>query len=135
MGIVRLPSKDDNWSTEVRMATNDVCHELGMARNRSCFLWRNFHCQVPTDADHRNEGQLLMELIFLMQSWSIHVSKMSRIHIPLHRSGTYCPFENFSQKFKCASCSRCPAMSSPSPSSLTMQIPRCFLSYNPRLQT
>ena len=42
MGIVRLASKDDYWSTHDWMPSNHpVC--VGMSRNRFRFIWRFFH--------------------------------------------------------------------------------------------
>ena len=51
MGIVKLPCKDDYWSTDDMMPTHDLCNQCGMSRNRFRFLWRYFHTNHPIEDD------------------------------------------------------------------------------------
>ena len=48
MGIVKLPAKEDYWSTEPIMPRHEVCVTLGMTCRRFQFIWRNFHINDPS---------------------------------------------------------------------------------------
>ena len=56
MGIVKLPSKDDYWSTHPMMPTHVLCNQCGMTRNRFRFLWRYFHTNHPIEDDYESEA-------------------------------------------------------------------------------
>ena len=48
MGISRLPSKKDYWTTKEWMPYHPLVHELGMTRDRFLFIWRHFHVSQPS---------------------------------------------------------------------------------------
>ena len=50
-GIVKLPSKQDYFSTDPIMPSHPPVQELGMTRDRFKFLWRHFHCNTVTDEE------------------------------------------------------------------------------------
>ena len=56
MGIVKLPCKDDYWSTHIMMPTHDLCNQFGMTRNRFRFIWRYFHCNHPIESEYEPES-------------------------------------------------------------------------------
>ena len=54
MGIVKLPCKDDYWSTDEVMPSHSLCNMWGMNRNRFRFLFRHFHI-LSSDQDDEDE--------------------------------------------------------------------------------
>ena len=55
MGVVKLPCKDDYWSSEDVMPHHDLCNMWGMNRNRFQFLWRHFHIFSSNQEDDEDE--------------------------------------------------------------------------------
>ena len=55
MGVVRLPSKDDYWSTNKWMPSHPICTKFGMHRMRFKFLWRHLHVECD-DEDNDNDS-------------------------------------------------------------------------------
>ena len=49
MGISKLPSKRDYWTTKQWMPYHPLVHELGMTRDRFLFIWRHFHVSDPSE--------------------------------------------------------------------------------------
>ena len=50
-GVVRLPQKQDYWSSEINMPINSVTTELAMTRHYFQFLLQHFHVQANTNND------------------------------------------------------------------------------------
>ena len=57
MGVIRLPEKDDYWSTEPLMPVHELCHQHGMTRNRFRFLWRHIHLSVVQNTEEDDEDE------------------------------------------------------------------------------
>ena len=64
MGISRLPSKKDYWSTHQWMSSHPVCLSFGMTRDHFCFLWRHFHMVEPYGNEDENFSEDLEGDIF-----------------------------------------------------------------------
>eukprot|EP00957_Ditylum_brightwellii_P074581 5667273-Ditylum_brightwellii.AAC.1 len=55
MGLVRLPSMRDYWSTDPYMPQHRVMKELGMTRNCFLFMWHNIHVYNEEDMGVQSE--------------------------------------------------------------------------------
>ena len=56
MGICKLPSKTDYWSTHKFMPKHEITTMFGMTRDRFKFIWRHFHVQAETEHYQEDDG-------------------------------------------------------------------------------
>eukprot|EP00957_Ditylum_brightwellii_P182731 13918515-Ditylum_brightwellii.AAC.1 len=57
MGLVRLPSLRDYWSTDHCMPQHRVMKDLGMSRDCFLFIWHKFHVYNEEDMDIQAEEE------------------------------------------------------------------------------